>query len=102
MAVSMPFTPRNIIDVPHPGWTLSSLLTHSQPEFDETKPNGGNPNIEDVNAQYQGLEFHYLYLIIMSFLVWLIIPGIAFLYAGLARRKSALSLLFQSLAVMGV
>jgi ammonia channel protein AmtB len=38
----------------------------------------------------------------MAFLVWLIIPGIAFLYAGLARRKSALSLLFQSLAVMGV
>ncbi len=58
--------------------------------------------MENVNAQYQGLEFHYLYLIVMAFLVWLIIPGIAFLYAGLARRKSALSLLFQSLAVMGV
>ncbi|KAJ4410849.1 hypothetical protein N0V91_001778 [Didymella pomorum] len=72
------------------------------PEFDEAKPNGGNPDIENVNAQYSGLEFHYLYLIVCSFLVWLIIPGIAFLYAGLARRKSALALLFQSLAVMGV
>jgi Amt family ammonium transporter len=39
---------------------------------------------------------------IMAFLVFLIIPGIGFLYSGLARRKSALSMLFQSFAVMGV
>ena len=78
------------------------MLTPLKPKFDESKPNGGNPDVENVNAQYQGLEFHYLYLVVMAFLVWLIIPGIAFLYAGLARRKSALSLLFQSLAVMGV
>lgn len=80
----------------------ADILTHPKPEFDATKPNGGNPDVENVNIQYQGLEYHYLYLVIMAFLVWLIIPGISFLYAGLARRKSALSLLFQSLAVMGV
>jgi Amt family ammonium transporter len=39
---------------------------------------------------------------IMAYLVWLIIPGIGFLYSGLSRRKSALAMLFQSFAVMGV
>jgi ammonium transporter, Amt family len=34
--------------------------------------------------------------------VWLIIPGIGLLYGGLARRKSALSMLFQSLMVAAI
>ncbi|CAI6342145.1 unnamed protein product [Periconia digitata] len=72
------------------------------PEFDPAKPNGGNSLEEDVNAQYAGLEFHYVYLMVCAFLVWMIIPGIGFLYSGLARRKSSLSLLFQSFAVAGV
>lgn len=55
-----------------------------------------------MNAQYAGFEYHYVYLMIMGFLVWLIIPGIGFLYSGLARRKSSLSLLFQSFAVCAV
>jgi hypothetical protein len=70
--------------------------------FNESKSNGGNPDVEDVNLQYQGLEFHYIYLMIMAYLVWLIIPGIGLLYSGLSRRKSALAMLFQSMAVMGV
>lgn len=81
---------------------IRRLTDVSKPEFNENKPNGGNPDIENVNSQYQGLEFHYTYLVIMCYLVWLIIPGIGFLYSGLARRKSALALLFQSFAVMGV
>ncbi|KAF2645489.1 ammonium transporter [Massarina eburnea CBS 473.64] len=72
------------------------------PEFDPLKPNGGNSLDEDVNAQYAGFEIHYIYLIVCSFLVWLIIPGIGFLYSGLARRKSSLSLLFQSFSVAAV
>jgi hypothetical protein len=70
--------------------------------LEEPFTNGENPDIENVNAQYQGLEFHYIYLMIMAYLVWLIIPGIGFLYSGLSRRKSALAMLFQSFAVMGV
>lgn len=65
-------------------------------------PNGGNSLDGDVNAQYAGLEVHYVYLMVCAFLVWLIIPGIGFLYSGLARRRSSLSLLFQSFAVAGV
>jgi Amt family ammonium transporter len=56
----------------------------------------------DVNAQYAGLEFHYTYLMFCGFIVWLIIPGIGLLYGGLARRKSSLALLFQSLLVAAV
>ena len=56
----------------------------------------------DVNAQYAGFEYHYVYLIFCGFIVWLIIPGIGLLYGGLARRKSSLSLLFQSLMVAAV
>jgi Amt family ammonium transporter len=76
-----------------------------------------------VNAQYAGLEFHYVYLAVCSFLVWFIVPGqsyttfqvsvkswllmrgptgIGLLYSGLSRRKSALAMLFQSFMVFGV
>lgn len=35
-------------------------------------------------------------------LVWLMIPGIGFFYSGLARRKSALSLIWLSLMSVSV
>ena len=73
-----------------------------QPVFNSSEANGGDPKLVDVNAQYSGLEYHYTYLIFCGFIVWLIIPGIGMLYGGLARRKSALALLFQSLMVMAV
>lgn len=43
-----------------------------------------------------------MYLVVCGFLVWLIIPGVGLLYGGLARRKSALSMLFQSLMVAAI
>ncbi|ORY18317.1 ammonium transporter AmtB-like domain-containing protein [Clohesyomyces aquaticus] len=72
------------------------------PEFNPDQANGGDPFEVDVNAQYAGLEFHYTYLMFCAFIVWLIIPGIGLLYGGLARRKSALAMLFQSFMVCGV
>ncbi|RFU29790.1 hypothetical protein B7463_g6532, partial [Scytalidium lignicola] len=74
----------------------------SPPVFNSSIPNGGDPKLVDVNAQYIGFEYHYTYLIFCGFIVWLIIPGIGLLYGGLARRKSALALLFQSLMVGAV
>lgn len=56
----------------------------------------------DVNAPFVGLEYHYTYIMFCGFIVWFIIPGIGLLYGGLARRKSALALLFQSLMVIAV
>jgi len=35
-------------------------------------------------------------------LVWLMIPGVGFFYSGLLRRKNALSLIYLSVAVIGV
>ncbi|KAK4617827.1 Ammonium transporter 1 [Fulvia fulva] len=78
------------------------MSTPTAPEFNSSEPRGGDPLVVDVNAQYAGLEFHYVYLIFCAFIVWLIIPGIGLLYGGLARRKSSLSLLFQSLMVAAV
>jgi Amt family ammonium transporter len=73
-----------------------------KPEFDESAANGGNPLEVDVNAQFAGFEFHAVYLAICAYLVWMIIPGLALLYGGLARRKSALAMLYQGFAVIGV
>ncbi|KAI9732301.1 MAG: hypothetical protein M1834_001508 [Cirrosporium novae-zelandiae] len=74
----------------------------SAPVYNASEPNGGNPLEVDINAQYAGNEFHYVYIVILGFIVWLIIPGIGLLYGGMARRKSALALLFQSLLVGAV
>lgn len=50
-------------------------------------PRGGDPLNTDVNAQYAGLEFHYVFLITMGFLVWLIIPGIGATTPALGYTK---------------
>ncbi|KAF2143618.1 uncharacterized protein K452DRAFT_285653 [Aplosporella prunicola CBS 121167] len=72
------------------------------PEFDPSHPKGGDPSAVNVNAVYTGLEFQYVWLMLCACIVWLIIPGIGLLYGGLARRKSSLALLFQSLMVVSV
>jgi Amt family ammonium transporter len=65
-------------------------------------PNGGNPEEMDVNAPYVGLEWEYVYQVLMGCLVFLIVPGIGLLYGGMTRRKSALAMIFQAFTVMAV
>ncbi|EME84787.1 uncharacterized protein MYCFIDRAFT_82875 [Pseudocercospora fijiensis CIRAD86] len=77
-------------------------MSSVEPEYDSASPMGGDPLTTNVNDQYFGYEFHFVYLAVCTFLVWLIIPGIGLLYSGLARRKSSLSLIFQSLSVIAV
>ncbi|KAJ5951822.1 Ammonium transporter [Penicillium vulpinum] len=72
------------------------------PVYNASTPTGGDPLKVDVNAQYAGVEWNYTYIILCSFIVWLIIPGIGLLYSGLARRKSALALLFQAFMIVAV
>ncbi|CAG7917481.1 unnamed protein product [Penicillium olsonii] len=72
------------------------------PVYNASVPAGGDPLKVDVNSQYAGIEFNYIYIILCAFIVWLIIPGVGLLYSGLARRKSALALLFQSLMIVAV
>ncbi len=99
-------------------WT--DRLTLHQPVYNASLPDGGNPLEMDVNAPYKGLEFHYVYQLIMGGLVFLIIPGqlhppmylwsspsdkptgIGLLYGGMARRKSSLAMIFQSFTIMAL
>jgi len=53
---------------------------------------GGDSRTENLNQWYQSGDQSFI--IISSCLVLLMVPGIAFLYSGLARRKSALSMLW--------
>jgi Amt family ammonium transporter len=58
---------------------------------------GGDSLTEDLNLYYQ--SGNIAWMITSTALVLLMIPGVGFFYSGLARRKSALSLLW--LSVMG-
>ena len=81
---------------------INQAPTPTPPAYDPAHPNGGDSLVVNVNAQYAGYEFHYIWLMVCGALVWLIIPGIGLLYGGLARRKSSLALLFQSLMVIAI
>lgn len=39
-------------------------------------PKGGDPLEVDVNAQYVGYEFNYVYIAFCAFIVFLILPGL--------------------------
>jgi len=62
-------------------------------EFNGTdEVTGGNSAAENLNQWYQSGD--QAFIIVASAMVLLMVPGIAFLYSGLARRKSALSLIW--------
>ena len=44
------------------------------------------------NEEYN--ESYVLLFTIASSMIWIMVPGLAFLYSGLARRKSALSMIW--------
>lgn len=79
-----------------------SIVLPNIPVYNASIPDGGNPLEVDVNAPYLNLEFHMVYQLIMGGLVFLIIPGIGLLYGGMARRKSSLAMIFQSMTIMSL
>ena len=77
--------------------------TGAPSNFDDLTTNpdmGGNPRVENLNKYYQTGD--QAYIIVAAAMVLLMIPGIGFLYSGLARRKSALSMIFACMASMSV
>ncbi|KAJ1331306.1 AMMONIUM TRANSPORTER MEP1 [Microdochium nivale] len=71
-------------------WAPSYSWQGAPTEFNGTNAEtGGDPETENLNQWYQSGD--QAYILIASAMVMLMIPGIAFLYSGLARRKSALS-----------
>ncbi|KAJ1331191.1 Ammonium transporter [Microdochium nivale] len=63
-------------------------------EYNGTGATGGDPLVDDLNIWYQSGDIGWM--ITSTALVLLMIPGVGFFYSGLARRKSALSLIWLS------
>ncbi|KAF3937742.1 hypothetical protein ABW19_dt0203737 [Dactylella cylindrospora] len=65
---------------------------------------GGDSNnvtiAEAMNAQYDRGDLAWI--LTAAVLVWLMIPGVGLLYAGLSRRHSSAAQLWQSLVAIGV
>jgi ammonium transporter, Amt family len=52
--------------------------------------------VENLNKWYQSGD--QAYIIVASAMVLVMVPGLGFLYSGLARRKSALSMIWACMA----
>lgn len=61
---------------------------------------GGDSRTENVNKWFQPGD--QAFIIVASAMVLIMVPGLAFLYAGLARRKSALSLMWACMVAGSV
>ncbi|KXX74050.1 Ammonium transporter 1 [Madurella mycetomatis] len=61
---------------------------------------GGDSLTEDLNIYYSSGDFAWI--MTSSALVLLMVPGVGFFYSGLARRKSALALIWLSLVSIAV
>jgi Amt family ammonium transporter len=61
---------------------------------------GGDSNTENLNQWYQSGD--QAYIILASAMVLIMVPGLGFLYSGLARRKSALSLIWACMAASSI
>jgi Amt family ammonium transporter len=68
--------------------------------YNGTIATGGNSLTDDLNLFYNAGDIAWV--ITSSALVLLMIPGVGFFYSGLARRKSALSLIWLSIMSVGV
>ncbi|MCJ1266500.1 ammonium transporter Amt1 [Lobaria immixta] len=68
--------------------------------YNETVPTGGDSLTENLNIHYESGDIAWM--IAATALVLLMIPGVGFFYSGLARRKSALSLIWLSMMATGV
>ncbi|KAK9464449.1 ammonium transporter AmtB-like domain-containing protein [Lipomyces arxii] len=61
-------------------------------EYNGRDTTGGDSRIENLNVYYNAGDVAYV--TISSCMVLIMIPGLGFLYSGLARRKSALSMIW--------
>ncbi|CAK4031196.1 ammonium transporter 1-like [Lecanosticta acicola] len=68
--------------------------------YNGTYPTGGDSLTQDLNVFYQSGDIAWV--ITSTALVLLMIPGAGFFYSGLARRKSALSLIWLSIMATAI
>jgi len=68
--------------------------------YNGSAPDGGDSLTFDLNLWYTTGDSAWI--MASTALVWLMIPGVGFFYSGLARRKSALSLIWLSLMSVAI
>ncbi|OTA64589.1 ammonium transporter [Hypoxylon sp. EC38] len=68
--------------------------------YNGSGPTGGDSLTQDLNIWYESGDVAWM--ITATALVLLMIPGVGFFYSGLARRKSALSLIWLSVMATAV
>lgn len=64
--------------------------------FNGTSPDGGDSETTNLNQWYQAGD--QAYILVASAMVLVMVPALGFLYSGLSRRKSALSLMWVCFA----
>ncbi|KZZ97161.1 Ammonium transporter [Ascosphaera apis ARSEF 7405] len=76
--------------------------TGAPSKYDQLTTNilGGDSRTENVNKWFQSGD--QAYILVSAAMVMVMIPGVAFLYSGLARRKSALSMIWACMVSMSV
>ncbi|PPJ52450.1 hypothetical protein CBER1_10382 [Cercospora berteroae] len=78
------------------GYAPSYSWIGAPAEFNGTNENtGGDSSVENLNQWFAAGDTSYI--IVASAMVMVMVPGLGFLYSGLARRKSALSMIFACL-----
>ncbi|KAF6221018.1 hypothetical protein HO133_002699 [Letharia lupina] len=82
------------------GVDLNTLNYTSLVPYNESIPTGGNSLTQDLNVHYDAGDIAWM--LTSTALVLLMIPGVGFFYSGLARRKSALSLIWLSMMATAV
>lgn len=76
------------------------MTTQVVQPYNSTSPTGGDALFEDLNMFYSSGDIAWG--LTSTALVLLQVPGVGLFYSGLARRKSALSLLFTSMLAASV
>ncbi|QIW95555.1 hypothetical protein AMS68_001073 [Peltaster fructicola] len=79
---------------------MSYVLPGSPVPYNGTDTYGGDSTVTNLNQWYQSGD--QAYIIVASAMVLVMVPGLGFLYSGLARRKSALSMIWVCMASMSV
>ncbi|KAI1320241.1 ammonium transporter [Xylariaceae sp. FL0255] len=82
------------------GVNLDDLPYVQKYPYNGTTPTGGSGLLDNLNIFYESGDIGWM--ITATALVLLMIPGVGFFYSGLARRKSALSLIWLSVMATAV
>ena len=90
MAPKPTVTPQDLQDLPYVPYV----------PYNGTIPTGGDSLTHNLNVFYEAGDIAWM--ITATALVLLMIPGVGFFYSGLARRKSALSLIWLSIMATAV